>query len=87
MSVALIVSSRMSVCVCVCVCVLCVCGLSHVQLFVTLWTIAHQAPLPLELFRQEYWSGLPIPTPGVFPTQGLNLSLLHYKRILFHRTT
>ena len=31
----------------------------HVQLFVTLWTIAHQAPLPMGFSRQEYWSGLP----------------------------
>ena len=32
---------------------------SHVQLFVTLWTIAYQAPLSMEFSRQEYWSGLP----------------------------
>ena len=32
---------------------------SHVQLFVTPWTIAHQAPLSMEFFRQEHWSGLP----------------------------
>ena len=53
-----------------CVCV-CVCGLSHVQLFVTPWTIAHQAPLPLEFSRQEYWSGLPIPTPGGLSNSGI----------------
>ena len=34
---------------------------SHVQRFVTLWTVAHQAPLPMGFFRQEYWSGLPYP--------------------------
>ena len=28
----------------------------------TLWTVAHQAPLSIEFFRQEYWSGLPFPT-------------------------
>jgi len=33
--------------------------LSHVQLFATLWTVAHQAPLSMEFSRQEYWSGLP----------------------------
>ena len=49
-------------CVCVCVCV-CVCTLSHVRLFVTLWTVAHQAPLSLGFPRQEYWSGLPFPSP------------------------
>ena len=31
--------------------------LSHVQLFVTLWTIALQAPLSMEFSRQKYWSG------------------------------
>ena len=37
--------------------------LSHVQLFSTLWIIACLAPLSMELSRQEYWSGLPFPTP------------------------
>ena len=36
---------------------------SHVQLCVTLWTVAHQAPLSTEFSRQEYWSGLPLPSP------------------------
>ena len=40
---------------------------SHVQLFATLWTVAHQAPLFMEFFRQEYWSRLPFPTPGDLP--------------------
>ena len=48
---------------CVCVCV-CVCVLSRVQLFVTPWTVAHQAPLSMEFSRQKYWSGLPFPPPG-----------------------
>ena len=30
----------------------------------TLWTVAHQAPLSIEFPRQEYWSGLPFPSPG-----------------------
>ena len=34
------------------------------QLFVTPWTIALQAPLSMEFYRQEYWSGLPCPPPG-----------------------
>ena len=38
--------------------------LSCVQLFVTPWTIAYKAPLFMEFFRQEYWSGLPFPVPG-----------------------
>ena len=40
-----------------------VCMLSRVQLFVTLWTVARQAPLSMEFSRQEYWSGLPFPPP------------------------
>ena len=41
--------------------------LSRVQLFVTPWTVAHQTPLSVELSRQEYWSGLPFPSPGDLP--------------------
>ena len=37
--------------------------LSHVRLFVTPWTAAYQAPPPMGLSRQEYWSGLPLPSP------------------------
>ena len=47
-----------------------VCVLSHVQFFVTPWTIVHQAPLaplPMEFSKQEYWSRLPFTTPGVLP--------------------
>ena len=40
----------------------------RVRLFATLWTVTHQAPLS----RQEYWSGLPFPSPGDLPTQGSN---------------
>ena len=47
--------------------------ISCVQPFVTLWTVAHQAPLSMGFSRQEYWSGLPFPPPGVLLTQGLNL--------------
>ena len=43
------------------------------------WTVAHQAPLPMELPRQEYWSGLPFSSPGDLPDQGLNLSLPHWQ--------
>ena len=38
---------------------------SCVQLFVTPWIVARQAPLSMKFFRQEYWSGLPFPTPGM----------------------
>ena len=40
---------------------------SCVQLFVTLWTVAHQAPLSMGFSRQEYWSRLPCPPPGDLP--------------------
>jgi len=56
-----------------------VCMLSHfncVLLFVTLWTIAHQTPLSLELSRQEYWSGLTLPSPGDLPDPGIELTSL-----------
>ena len=43
---------------------MCVCMLSRVRLFVTPWTVAHQAPWSRGFSRQEYWSGLPFPTPG-----------------------
>ena len=36
---------------------------SHAQLFATLWTAAHQAPLSMGFSRQEHWSGLPFPSP------------------------
>ena len=41
--------------------------LSRVQLFVTLWTVAHRAALSIGFPRQEYWSGLPFPSPGDLP--------------------
>ena len=50
---------------------MCICVLSHVCLFVTPWTVAHQAPLSTEFSRQEYWSGLPFPTPEDLPKPGI----------------
>ena len=47
---------------------------SHVRLFETPWTVACQAPLSLEFFRQEYWSGLPFPPPGDLSNPGTELS-------------
>ena len=41
--------------------------LSHVRLFVTPWTVAYQASPSVEISRQEYWSGLPFPSPGDLP--------------------
>ena len=45
--------------------------LSRVRLFATLWTVAHQAPPSMGFFRQEYWSGLPFPSPGYLPNTGI----------------
>ena len=44
---------------------------SHVRLFVTPWTVAHQAPLSIGFSRQEYWRGLPCPPPGGLPDSGI----------------
>ena len=59
---------------------------NRVRLFATLWTVALQAPLSMGFPSQEYWSGLPFASPGIFPTQGSNLSLLyllHFEQILY----
>ena len=56
-----------------------VCMLSHfsrVQPFVTLWTVAHQAPLSMGFSRQEYWSGLPYLPPGDLPDPGIEPTFL-----------
>ena len=47
------------------------CTLSHVQLFVTPWTVACQVPLSMEFSSQEYWSGLSFPAPGDLPHTGI----------------
>ena len=44
---------------------------SHSVMFVTPWTVAHQAPLFMGFSRQEYWSGLPCPPPGDLPNPGI----------------
>ena len=46
-------------------------SLSRVQLFATPWTVAYQAPLSMGFSRQEYWSGLPFPSPGDLPDPGI----------------
>ena len=46
-------------------------SLSHVQLFATPWTVAYQAPPSMGFSRQEYWSGLPFPSPGDLPGPGI----------------
>ena len=44
---------------------------SRVGLFATPWTVSHQAPVFMEFSRQEYWSGLPFPSPGDLPDPGI----------------
>ena len=46
-------------------------SLSRIQLFVTPWTIAHQAPPSMGFSRQEYWSELPVPSPGDLSDPGI----------------
>ena len=51
------------------------------------WTVAYQVPPSMGFSRQEYWSGLPFPSPGIFPTQGLNPGLphgRHCRQTLYH---
>ena len=76
---------------CVCVCVFHAHAstslLTRVQLFATLWTVSHQAPLYMKFSMQEYWSGLSFPTPENLPNQGTNLHLLHLlhcRQIRYH---
>ena len=56
---------------------------SHVQLFVTQWTVACQAPLFMGFSRQEYWSELPCPPPGDLPDTGIEPWILHCRWILY----
>ena len=58
---------------------MCVCMLSHVQLFATPWTVAHQAPLFMGFSRQEYWSGLPLPSPE----KQIVVNYIHIKFTIF----
>ena len=51
---------------------------SHVQLFVTLWTVVCQALLSMGFPRQDYWNGLLFPSPGDLPDPGWNSSLLSH---------
>ena len=46
-------------------------SLSRVRLFATPWTVAYQVPLSTRFSRQEYWSGLPLPSPGDLPNPGI----------------
>ena len=50
--------------------------LSRVRLFVTPWTVAHQAYPSMGFSRQEYWSGVPFPPPGDLPNPGIKPACL-----------
>ena len=56
--------------------------LSRVRLFATPWTVAHHAPPSMGFSRQEYWSGLPFPSPGDLPNPGIKLGLPHCRQML-----
>ena len=45
--------------------------LSRVRLFATPWTVAYQASMSMGFTKQEYWSGLPFPSPGALPNPGI----------------
>ena len=55
-----LVSHNLPMCVCSCV-----------QFFVTPWTVARQDPLSMGFSKQEYWTGLPFPSPGNIPDPGI----------------
>ena len=61
-------------------------SLSWVRLFATPWTVAYEVPPSMGFSRQEYWSGQPFSSPGIFPTQGLNPDRPHCRQMLYHLT-
>ena len=68
-----------------CVCVLIAQPCPSVLVFVTPWTVARQAPLSMEFFRQEYWSQLSFPSPGDLPEPGIYFRTNGQKRNPFER--
>jgi len=66
----------------------CACGhaksLSHVQLFATVWTAAHQAPLSMGFSRREDWSGLLCPPPKDLLNPGIKSSGLSLLLVFYH---
>ena len=58
---------------------------SCVHLCATPWTAAHQAPLSTEFSRQEYWSGLPFPSPNLYLKYNINLLNINNKSVQFSR--
>ena len=60
-----------------------VCMLSCIRLFETQWTVAHQTPLSIGFFRQEYLS-CHLLLQGILPTQGSSPHLLLWQEVLYH---
>ena len=58
-------------------------SLSCVRLFAIPWTVAYHAPPSVGFSRQEYWSGLPFPSPGYLPNLGLNPGLPHCRQMSY----
>ena len=50
-----------------------VCVCHSVMSFATPWTVGHQVPLSMEFFKQKYWSGLPLSSPGDLSNPGIKL--------------
>ena len=57
-------------------------SLSHVRLFATAWTVAHQALRSIGFSRQEFWSELPFPSPGDLPEPGIEPGHLRCRQFL-----
>ena len=69
------------------VCVCCTQSFSRVWLLGTPWTVGHQAPLSMEFSRQEYWNGLPFPSPWDPPDSGIKLESPALQAILYDWAT
>ena len=61
--------------------------LSFVRLFAAPWTVAYQASPSMGFSRQEYWSGLPFPSPGDLPDPGIELGSLAFQVIIIFITS
>ena len=66
------------------------CEVNHIQLLATAWTVGHQSPLSMGFPSQEYWSGLPSPSPGDLPNPGIKPTSLAspastHRWILYHQ--
>ena len=59
-------------------------SLSRVRLFAIPWTVAYQAPQSMGFSRQEYWSGLPFPSPGDLPDPGIESRSPACRQTLYH---